>query len=51
MEKYLKENNIFYEKIGITQEKSFVIDKDINISVKELKKIKKWYYNYNGITS
>ena len=44
MEKYLKENNIFYEKIGITQEKSFVIDKDINISVKELKKLKK-----NGI--
>ena len=46
-EKILKQNNIFYENIGITQNKYFEIQKEMKINVKELYKINnRWYNNY-----
>tara|TARA_B100001057_G_scaffold320227_1_gene320472 strand:+ start:383 stop:2578 length:2196 start_codon:yes stop_codon:yes gene_type:complete len=51
-EKILKDNNIYYENIGVTQNDYFEFDKDLKISVKELYKINnKWYNNYNGLIS
>ena len=47
VEKILKENNIFYENIGITQKKYFEIQKEMKIDIKELYKINnQWYNNY-----
>ena len=46
-EKILKDNNIFYEFIGNTQEKYFEIDGELKISTKDLFKINnQWYNNY-----
>ena len=46
-EKILKENNIFYENIGITQEEFFEIEKELKISTNDLFKINnEWYNNY-----
>ncbi len=48
-EKILKDHNIYYENIGVTQKDYFELDKDFKISVKELYEINnKWYNNYNG---
>ena len=44
-EKILKDNNIFYENIGITQKKYFQIDKELKIDIKELYKINNQWYN------
>ena len=45
--KILKNNNIFYEKIGFTQRDYFEIDKEMKINIKELDKINnQWYKNY-----
>jgi len=45
-EKILKDNNIFYENIGITQKKYFQIDKELKIDIKELYKINNQWYNH-----
>ena len=47
VEKILKNNNIFYENIGLTQEDYFEIEKEMRIGVKELYKINnQWYNNF-----
>ena len=45
--KILKNNNIFYEKIGFTQRDYFEIDKEMKINIKDLNNINnQWYNNY-----
>ena len=52
IEKVLKENNIYYENIGVTQKDYFEFDRDLKVSVKELYEVNnRWYNNYNGIIS
>ena len=47
VEKILKKNNIFYEKIGFTQKNYFEIQRELKLDIKELSKINnKWYHNY-----
>ena len=47
IDKILKDNNIFYENIGITQSEFFEIEDELKISIKDLFKINnKWYNNY-----
>ncbi|RPH02507.1 MAG: phosphoribosylformylglycinamidine synthase subunit PurL [Candidatus Pelagibacter sp. TMED153] len=47
VEKILKNNNIFYENIGVTQKDYFEIEKEMKISVKDLYKTNnQWYNNY-----
>ena len=46
-EKILKDNNIFYETIGITQKDYFEVKDELKLDIKELYKINnKWYNNY-----
>ena len=46
-EKVLKDNNIYYEIIGITQKEYFEIEGELKISNKDLFKINnQWYNNY-----
>ena len=48
----LKDNNIYFDKIGQTQKEFFELEKDLKISVKELYEINnKWYNNFNGLVS
>ena len=52
VKKILKENNIFFENIGITQNDFFELEKELRINVKELYELNnKWYNNYNAIKS
>ena len=52
VEKILKENNIFFDNIGVTQKDNFELGKDLKISVKELfKSNNRWYYNFNGLNN
>ncbi len=47
VEKILKENNVFFEQVGITQEKDFEIQGEFKLDLKDLYNINnKWYYNY-----
>ena len=47
IEKVLKESNIYYENIGLTQENYFEIEGELKISNKDLFKINnQWYSNY-----
>ena len=47
VEKILKESNIYYENIGLTQENYFEIEGELKISTKDLFKINnQWYNNY-----
>ncbi len=47
VEKILKNNNVYYEKIGKTQEKYFEITGDFKIDINALYKINnEWYNNY-----
>ena len=47
VDKILKENNIFYENIGITQSDFFEIEDELKINIKDLFKINnEWYKNY-----
>tara|TARA_B100001057_G_scaffold412477_1_gene428572 strand:- start:4416 stop:6596 length:2181 start_codon:yes stop_codon:yes gene_type:complete len=47
VEKILKDNNIYFENIGITQKDYFEIESELKISTKELFKINnEWYNNY-----
>ena len=46
-EEILMQNNIFYDKIGITQKDYFEINEEMKIDIKSLYKINnKWYNNY-----
>jgi len=45
IEKILKNNNIFYENIGLTQKNYFEIEGELKIDVKELYKINNQWYN------
>ena len=52
VEKILKENNIYYENIGVTQKDYFELDNDLKISVKELYELNnRWYNEFNAIKS
>ncbi len=52
VEKVLKDNNIYFDNIGVTQEENFELDKDLKINVKELYDINnKWYNEYNGLNN
>jgi len=47
VEEILKNNDIFYENIGLTQKDYFEIEKEMKINIKELYKINnQWYNNY-----
>ena len=47
VDKILKNNNIYYENIGITQKDYFEVDKEIKIKNKDLFKINNnWYTKY-----
>ena len=47
VEKVLKESNIYYENIGLTQENYFEIEDELKINIKDLFKINnQWYNNY-----
>ncbi len=47
VEKIMKENNIYHEKIGFTQEQFFEIEGELRINTKDLIKINnQWYNNY-----
>ena len=49
IEKLLKDNNIYFENIGVTQKDYFELDKDLKTSVKELYEMNnKWYNKFNG---
>ena len=46
-EKILKENNVFYENIGLTQSDYFEIEDELKIGTKDLFSINnEWYNNY-----
>ena len=52
IEKILKDNNIYFDTIGVTQKEYFELDKDLKISVKELYDLNnRWYNKYNGFIS
>ena len=52
IEKILKDNNIYFDTIGVTQKEYFELDKDLKISVKELYDLNnRWYNKYNGFDS
>ena len=47
VDKILKNNNIYYENIGITQKDYFEVDKEMKIKNKDLFKINNnWYTKY-----
>ena len=47
LDKILKDNNVFYENIGITQSDFFEIEGELKINIKDLFKINnEWYKNY-----
>ena len=47
VENILKENNIYYENIGLTQKEFFEIEKELKIKINDLFKINNtWYNNY-----
>ena len=47
VEKILKENNIFFENIGFTQNEFLEIEGELKISTKDLFKINnQWYNNF-----
>ena len=46
-EKILKNNNVFYEIIGVTQKDFFEVDGELKIDTKKLYNLNnKWYNNY-----
>ena len=48
----LKDNNIYFDKIGQTQKEFFELEKDLKISVKELYEINnRWYKEFNGLNN
>ena len=52
VEKILKDNNIYFDNIGVTQKEYFELDKVLKINVKELYELNnRWYNNYNGLNS
>jgi len=47
VDKILKDNNVFYDNIGMTQSDFFEIEDEFKINVKDLFKINnEWYNNY-----
>ncbi len=47
VEEILKNNNIFYEQIGVTQKDFFEVEDEFKIDIKKLHKINnQWYNNY-----
>ena len=52
IEKVLKDNNIYFENVGVTQRDNFELDKDLKISVKELYELNnRWYKEFNGLNN
>ncbi|MDA9180938.1 AIR synthase-related protein, partial [Pelagibacteraceae bacterium] len=45
IEKILKDNNIYYENVGITQKDNFEINGELKINIKDLYKINNEWYN------
>ena len=47
VEKILQSKNIYYEKIGFTQDNNFEIEGEVKISINDLFKVNnQWYNNY-----
>ncbi len=47
IQKILKENNVFNEILGITQNDIFELEGELKINIKDLYNVNnKWYYNY-----
>ncbi len=47
IDKILKDNNVYYENIGITQSEFFEIEDELKVNIKDLFKINnEWYNNY-----
>ena len=47
VEKILQSKNIYYEKIGFTQDNNFEIEGEMKISINDLFKVNnQWYNNY-----
>jgi phosphoribosylformylglycinamidine synthase len=47
VDKVLRENNVFYDNIGVTQPDFFEIENGLKIGIKDLYEINnKWYNNY-----
>ena len=52
IEKLFKDNNVYFDIIGVTQKDYFELDKELKIGVKELYEINnKWYNEFNGLNS
>ena len=52
VEKTLKDNNIYFENIGFTQEEFFELEKELKIKVKDLYELNNsWYNKYNALNS
>ena len=52
VEKILKDNNIYFENIGFTQEEFFELEKELKIKVKDLYELNNsWYNKYNALNS
>ena len=52
IEKLLKDNNIYFDNIGVTQKEYFELDKVLKINVKELYELNnRWYNNFNGLNN
>ena len=50
IEKYLKNNNIFFEIIGEVQNDTFGIEKIFSLKIKDLQNYNnQWYNNFNAI--
>ena len=52
IKKLFKDNNVYFDIIGVTQKDYFELDKELKIGVKELYEINnKWYNEFNGLNS
>ncbi len=52
LESLFKENNIYFDNIGTTQNEYFELDNDLKINVKELYELNnKWYNQFNGLNN
>ena len=50
IEKYLKENNVFFEIVAEVQDNTFELEKTFSLKTKELQNCNnKWYSKYNAV--
>ncbi len=52
VEKILKDKNIYFDIVGVTQKEYFELNKELKINVKELYELNnRWYSEFNGLIS